>query len=331
MVLSSGNAEEERTERRKEETRAREELIAAQNLFIWAAASDKRDREQIDTRMQILGAGGLEDELYWHEWMNRMSNMAQELRRMDLDGASETECNEKIRDFLDGKKTGKREASDEVMAFVTPELWGNTMRHLCRFAASEVPLSVRHVQVAAQCSKIKEQMAEQGLSLDDLGLNPEERAAVEGTIEMGVLVEKGLLAQAALSTGQRLPKKQYQECLKDFLAMKGIEEALVPHINAHQEEISTGDGPVSALQIVMGHAGFRAADLAEKAGRTGPMARLKVMNLQQVARMVRQGGSELAAMGQQVIVACCQMGSAVQAEAQPTHEPKAPQVGGPKF
>jgi hypothetical protein len=258
---------------------------------------------------------------------------------MDKAGLSEQECNEKIRDYLDGRTPAEQleeaEATPEGKSQweeseLSGEMWGNTLRHFSRFAASEVPLSVRHVQVAKHCQKILREAADRGLGADELGLNPQEMAAIEGTIEMGKLVQRGLLAQAKLTSGEQLFGKEYRACLRNFLAMKGIEEALVPHVQAHEAEIGSGDGPVSAMQILMAHQGFRADDLRDKTERTSTLNQLERMNRQQVARMIRQGGGELAALGQQVMVAYYQMNRVPQAGPQHIPQPKAPQVGGPQ-
>ena len=148
---------------------------------------------------------------------------------------------------------------------------------------------------------------------------------VKGTIEMGKLVERGLVARATLTTGHRLPRSQYRECLKDYLAMKGVEESLIPHVQTYQKEISVGEGPVSAMQVLMANPGFHANDLRAKAGRTTIVTQLEGMDPHRVAGMIRQGSEVIADMGRRVMVASCQMG----AVPEPVREPAAPQKGGP--
>jgi hypothetical protein len=281
--------------------------------------------------MELMAIEWLFDE---KNWWPQVEEMSRELYDMDMAGASETECSEKIRDYLDGKiqtKTPKteeqKEAAPEREAMDHGKMWGNVLRHFCRFAASEVPLSVRHVQVAEHCRKIIRQLREQGCGLDDLGLDPQEQIVLRGTIEMGTLVEHGLRAERMLTSGGELSVREYRECLRNYLAMKGVEETLIPHVQNYEKEIRRGDGPASALQVLMGHPGFRAHELREKVGRTISMARLEKMDRQQVAQMIRQGDSELGAMGQQVMLASCQMHPAAAPEAAPA--PKAPKKGGP--
>jgi hypothetical protein len=325
MILGFSGSEARDEEERERKRLAREELIAAQNMFIWAAASDKRDREAIGAQME--GLEWTDDWTDWEmEWQERLENVAQELFDMDLGGASEADCNEKIRSYLDGERPARHEPRAEEEYADSNKMWGNALRHFCRFAASVVPLSTRHVQVAAECQKIlRTAKEEDGLTLEDLGLNPEEQMNVMGTIEMGKLVARGLVAQATLTTGHRLPRSQYRECLKDYMAMKGLEETLIPHVEAHQKEISTGDGPVSAMQVLMANPGFHASDLRAKAGRTNIVAQLEQMDPHRVARMIRQGSDTLAEMGRRVMVASCQMGSSPE----PVRKPAAPQKGGP--
>lgn len=337
MAVSLGETEEQRTERMERERKAREELIEAQNVFIWAAASHKRDQEELEKRMELLeqiDKLSAETALREQQWWRRMENVSRLLYDMDMAGASENDCGEKIRDYLDGKVRPKQEEEPEENREedirIPGELWGNTLRHFCRFAASEVPLSVRHIQVAEFCRKILEEKEGQGLSMDDLGLNQEEQMVVRGTIEMGVLIERGLLARESLISGRRLSPGQYRECLQNYLAMKGIEETLIPHVQGHQEEINAGDGPASALQILMANRGFRADDLRMKAGKTEVMTRLSRMDRQKVARMIRQNGSEIATMGQQVMLASCQMSDMAENKPEPVREAQQPQMGGPR-
>lgn len=334
MMLDISGTRDEDEERLEREKQARQELIAAQNMFIWAAASEKRDQEAFEARMEWLDQKemwSVEPTLLDRVWKRQMEDMSRELYDMDLAGASEEECSEKIRDYLDGKRPVKQpekekaEEKRQEEPEVSREMWGNALRHFCRFAASEVPLSVRHIQVAEQCRKILRQTQQMGLSMEELGLDLQEQMVVRGTMEMGALVERGLMAQAALTSGQRLSGKQYRECLRSYLAMKGMEETLIPHVQAYQKEISTGDGPVSALQILMANKGFRANDLRMKAGRTEPMDRLVRMDPLRVGQMIKQGGGEIAAMGRKVMIASCQMTDAPE----PVREPKAPQKGGP--
>ena len=108
--------------------------------------------------------------------------------------------------------------------------------------------------------------------------------------------------------------------------MKGVEEALIPHVERYQEEIKAGDGPVSAVQIVMANKGFHADNLRAKAGRTSAMARLERMEPWKVGQMIKRGDKEIAELGRQAMSASCQMGDAPE----PVRAPqRAPQKGGP--
>ena len=266
----------------------------------------------------------------------RLEDMSRELCDMDTAGAGEEECKEKIREYLEGKSPVKRaepekpEGEKEEAVPVSGKMWGSTLRHFCRFAASEVPLSIRHVKVAEHCRRIMQQAREQGIGLEEMELDPQEQSVVRGTVEMGALVERGLRAQAILASGKQIPAKQYWECLRDFLAMKGVEEALAPHVKGHQEAISTGDGPASAIQILMAHRGFGADELRKKVGRTKTLARMERMEPGKVTRMIRRNSGELSVMGRQVMVDSYQM-SDVRRQGEPSPRTTgAPQKGGPK-
>ena len=321
LVLGFDETEEQQKDRRERERKAREELIAAQNMFIWSSVSEKREQEELEKQKEMqeqldkLSEARIFNEL---QWRKRMENVSRELYNMDMSGADENACKEKIRDYLDGKQVSEQPTAEadgesrQMEDAPTGEMWGNALRHFCRFAASEVPLSIRHVQVAEHCRRILQQTREQGMSFEDLGLDPQDQTVIQGTIEMGKLVEQGLQAQAALTSGQELSHSQYRVCLQSYLAMKAMEETLIPHVQTYQKEISSGDGPVSALQILMAHRGFRAEDLRVKAGKTAAMTRLERMKPMRVGQMIKQGSGELAEMGRQVMIGSCQMEDAPQ-------------------
>ena len=189
MMLDISGTRDEDEERLEREKQARQELIAAQNMFIWAAASEKRDQEAFEARMEWLDQKemwSVEPTLLDRVWKRQMEDMSRELYDMDLAGASEEECSEKIRDYLDGKRPVKQpekekaEEKRQEEPEVSREMWGNALRHFCRFAASEVPLSVRHIQVAEQCRKILRQTQQMGLSMEELGLDLQEQMVVRG-------------------------------------------------------------------------------------------------------------------------------------------------------
>jgi hypothetical protein len=96
-------------------------------------------------------------------------------------------------------------------------------------------------------------------------------------------------------------------------------------VQTHQEAISKGEGPISALQIVMGNPGFRADDLRAKAGRTNIVARLERVDPFRMGQLIRQDSGEIADIGCRLMAAVCQMGTAPE----PVREPQAPQKGGP--
>ena len=335
MMLDISGTRDEDEERLEREKQARQELIAAQNMFIWAAVSEKRDQEAFEARMEWLEqkeTWTVEPTAFIKEWKRQMDEMSRELYNMDLAGASEEECSEKIRDYLDGKRPVKQpeneeaeEARQEESEF-SGKMWGNTLRHFCRFASSEAPLSIRHVQVAEQCRRMLQEAKQRGWGPEELGLDPQDQMVIRGTLEIGALVNRGLMAQAILTSGKMLLEKQYKECLRSYLAMKGVEEALIPHVERYQEEIKAGDGPVSAMQIVMANKGFHADDLRAKAGRTSAMARLERMEPWKVGQMIKRGDKEIAELGRQAMSASCQMGDAPE----PVRAPqRAPQKGGP--
>ena len=137
MILSLGEPEEQDEDERERERLAREELIAAQNLFIWAAVSHKRDQEELRARMEHLERA--EDWMAWEqEWQERLEDMAQELFDMDLGGASEADCNEKIRSYLDGERPARHEPRAEEEHADSNKMWGNALRHFCRFVKSHM-------------------------------------------------------------------------------------------------------------------------------------------------------------------------------------------------
>lgn len=330
-------------ERKRKEQTGR---LKAQDRFIWTAVSEKREQEQLEARMELRDQADswlrkrADAFMNWQAQMaqisaERLEDMSREFHDMDVAGAGEEEYQERIRSYLDGKPpVRQREPEEGQGAEVIPvsgEMWGNMLRQFCRFAASEVPLSMGHMKVAEHCRRILQQVNTQGLGLDKLGLDPQEQSVVLGTIELGTLVERGLRAQMMLGSGRKLSVQQYQGCLRDFLAMRGVEEVLSLHVGAHREVIRSGEGPVSGVQILMAHKGFRADDLREKAGRTHSMARLESMGRETVAKMIRQKSRALSAMGRQVMIDSYQMGDVRRSEAPHSPSAEAQKKGGPRI
>ena len=112
------------------------------------------------------------------------------------------------------------------------------------------------------------------MSWKELGLSQQEYMAVQGTIELGKAVRQGLEAKSELTGEKQMTSRQKFVALRDYLSMKALEQALAPHVAAHQDMIETGDGPLSSIQLLMGNAGFSARDIHRMVSRSEAMAEL---------------------------------------------------------
>lgn len=151
---------------------------------------------------------------------------------------------------------------------------GNALRQFAQYAASEVPLSVKHVETGRLCRTFLAMAREEGLTPSDMGLSPTEYAAVLGTIQLGLVVKRGLEASDALLSADGLSPEKKFLALRDYLSMKAVEQTLLPHAAAHREAIAAGETPISPIQILMGNPGFSARDIHRSVAGSGAMAEL---------------------------------------------------------
>lgn len=151
---------------------------------------------------------------------------------------------------------------------------GNALRQFAQYAAGEVPLSVKHAETGRLCRTFLAMAREERLTPADMGLSPAEYAAVLGTIQLGLVVKRGLAASDALLSAGGLSSEKKFLALRDYLSMKAVEQALLPHAAAHQEAIAAGETPISPIQILMGNPGFSARDIHRAVAGSGAMAEL---------------------------------------------------------
>lgn len=151
---------------------------------------------------------------------------------------------------------------------------GNALRQFAQYAAGEVPLSVKHAETGRLCRTLLAMAREEGFSPADMGLSPTEYTAVLGTIQLGLVVKRGLEASDALLSAGGLSSEKKFFALRDYLSMKAVEQALLPHAAAHQEAIAAGETPISPIQILMGNPGFSARDIHRAVAGSDAMAEL---------------------------------------------------------
>lgn len=151
---------------------------------------------------------------------------------------------------------------------------GNALRQFAQYAAGEVPLSVKHAETGRLCRTFLAMAREERLTPADMGLSPAEYAAVLGTIQLGLVVKRGLAASDALLSASGLSSEKKFLALRDYLSMKAVEQTLLPHAAAHREAIAAGETPISPIQILMGNPGFSARDIHRSVADSGAMAEL---------------------------------------------------------
>ena len=180
---------------------------------------------------------------------------------------------------------------------------GSALRQFVRYAASEVPLSMKHAEVGRQCRIFMKMAEDAQLSWKELGLSQQEYMAVQGTIELGKVVRQGLEAKSELIGEKQLTSRQKFVALRDYLSMKALEQALAPHVAAHQDMIETGDGPLSSIQLLMGNTGFSARDIHRMVSRSEAMAELLATPSGRLSALMKEEG-KMAVLGRRAMAAC---------------------------
>ena len=147
-------------------------------------------------------------------------------------------------------------------------------------------------------------MAEEAhLSCKDMGLSQQEYMAVIGTIELGKVVRRGLEAGQELTGGNILEPRRKAIAMRDYLSMKALEQALAPHVAAHQAAIETGEGPLSSIQLLLGNPGFSARDIHRMVFWSEAMAEFLATPAEKLPALLRQEG-KMALLGQRAMTAC---------------------------
>ncbi len=241
------------------------------------------------------------------------------------DGALDEETCRKIIDDLCAGKTAvkKKEAQDEAVnnSGIAPDeggsiatataipremravMIGNTLRNFIHYVASVAPLSNRHIEVARLCNNIIKRAAKEGISRREMGLTSEEATALKGSVQLGIVVRKGLLAKQILADpNYNAPERSMY--LRDYLIFKGIEQVLLPHAEKHSEAIAAGESPLSSVQFLLGSPGFSASELSKTVAAAPALHRFAAMEQGKVAELVSRNSAEMDALGVQVITAC---------------------------
>lgn len=270
----------------------------------------------------------------------------------DINGELDAEaCRKLIDDLCSGKKTLKAKKEEkpkatekgegEAVAEDAPEqgeemsivevkeiprdvramMIGNTLRNFCRFAASESPLSNKHAEVGRLCASIMRRAAKEGITWDEMGLNPEEWTAVQGTVQLGEIVKKGLEAKAALSNPAYSGINR-SEHLRNYLVFRGVEQMVAPHAEKYGADIQIGESHYSSAQILLGSPGFSARNLNRMVGESPALYRFETMKLQKVQELVSRGSAELDALGAQAMAVCYDNGMQSAKEPQETQMQK---------
>ena len=293
---------EEVEEAQREQEQAYEEQreqIEEEAARLAAAEEERRAEEEADNAIEALGF---------------------------KDGALDEETCRKIIDDLCAGKTAavkKKEAQDEAVnnSGIAPDdggsiatataipremravMIGNTLRSFIHYVASEAQLSNKHVEAARLCNNIIKRATKEGISRREMGLTSEEATALKGSVQLGIVVRKGLLAKQMLADpNYNAPERAVY--LRDYLIFKGIEQVLMPHAEKHSEAIAAGESPLSSVQFLLGSPGFSASELSKMVTAAPALHRFAAMEQGKVAELVSRNSAEIDALGVQVIAAC---------------------------
>lgn len=313
---------DEEAEEERRRTRERERQFQAAFILSQGAQEGLREDELdllLSLRKDLAEWEVPEDEPTAED--KKKANVCLGLLNQKENLADEEKCHHLIDDIVTGKDISAYhqqpakaagEPSPEAPTMKEPEtetsgaygtMLGSALRQFMRYAASEVPLSVKHAEVGRQCRTLMKMAEEAHLSGKDMGLSRQEYMAVMGTIELGKVVKRGLEAEQEL-IGGKIPDQQRKAiAMRDYLSMKALEQALVPHVAAHQDDIETGEGPLSSIQLLMGNPGFSARDIHRMVSWSEAMAEFLATPAEKLPLLLRQEG-KMALLGQRAMAAC---------------------------
>lgn len=321
--------EEEREKKLRREKLEKDNFIQSQIVH---EAQQKRQQEQEeaadeDEREDAEKKEAEED----HEAEEEARQMEEADQTIDLLGfgdgqVDEATCRRMVDDLLSGRKSNfvprkvaraavrkepaaKEEESSVASVREIPVddrgiMIGNALRNFCRFIASEVPLSAKHVEAARLCTNILKRAAQQNITPAQMGLSQEEWIAVQGSIQLGNIVKRGLEAKEVLSDPEREMAPDRELHLRNYLTMKALEQALMPHVQKFGEDVAKGQAPLSSVQILLGSPGFSARDMWSMVNRTDAMRKFRTMDRQKVEELVSRENREMDDLGRQAMTAC---------------------------
>lgn len=204
-----------------------------------------------------------------------------------------------------------------IPADIRATMVGNALRSFTQYIAGELPLSAKHVEAALLCKNIVKRANQQHMTPAQMGLNQEEWLAVQGSIQLGDVVKRGLNSQKLLLEKPNMPGRRQH--LRNYLTMKALEQAMIPHVQMHGEDIAKGDVPICSVQIMLGSPGFSARDMWSMVNKTPAMGRFAAMGPEETVSML-EGHRRMGSMARDAMTDCyngsLQRGKAPKAGAQ---------------
>lgn len=340
-IAAQAELEEERKKRRRQEQLEQNNFIQSQ--ITHAAKEEVRRREEELLEEERERQAEEDDSALQQEQEEKRRREAEEKADEEADAAidmlggisgdlGEAACRQLIDDLCAGRKPlrpereaqpsvekakGEEAANDapeqgeemsivevkEIPRDVRAMMIGNTLRNFSRFVAGEAPLSNKHAEAGRLCANIMRRAAKQGITREEMGLNPEEWTAVQGTVQLGEIVKKGLEAKAALSNPAYSGINR-AEHLRNYLVFRGVEQMMAPHAEKYGSDIQLGENLCSPAQILLGSPGFSAGDVSRMVGKSAAMSRLMSMTPAKVQELVSHGSAELDALGAKAMTAC---------------------------
>lgn len=181
---------------------------------------------------------------------------------------------------------------------------GCALKNFSRYIAAETPLSAKHVEAARLCTNILKRAAREHFTPAQMGLKSDEWKAIQGSVQLGNIIRRGLEAKLMLADPAHARSPQRDSYLRSYLTMNAVEQVLKSHVQAHGEEIAIGEGPLSSIQILLGTPGFSARDMWTMVGQSEAMARLRSMRPERVAQLVSRENREMDDLGRKAMTAC---------------------------
>lgn len=302
---------QQKTIRRQEQEKEAEEEVKREEEQKQVAPEqkyeEKHQMEEADAAISMFGfQDGVFDEQTCHKMIDDLvSGKVPSLPEKKPNSTPELISKESDNDKnLESGEDSSIAMAEEIPTEIRAVMIGHALKNFARYAASEVPLSEKHVEVSRLCSNILKRATQQNITPAQMGLTLEERTAIQGTIHMGDIVKAGLKGKEVLldPASKFLPERELH--MRNFLTLKALEQALLPHIKGHNADILKGEGPLSFIQVLLGSPGFSAKEMHAMVGKTDAMQTFLSKKHDKVIELLDHDNREMDELGRLAITSC---------------------------